>query len=240
MESGSDNTSNIYLNWVASHYDKFADSFESTRNPYSEKVGSYQRTPAWQKILDGRETVSKILKDNKIDAVMYMNCFDVATEEKFFMNSDNYSPAGYDNIFGSKLGFPDISIPMGFSDTDSKYTSEMPLGLSVFADFGQEKTLMNIAYAYEKQAGDFIRRMPKITPALEDETLSTFLDNLIDTAYSIDYSRYPNGKPEGKVRVMINACEKAKDVDTKDPYATYDAAKKIAEALDKVIAALKG
>ena len=38
--------------------------------------------------------------------------------------------------------------------------------------------------------------------------------------------------------VSFAGCEKAKAVDTKDPYATYAAAKSLAEAYDRVIAAI--
>ena len=240
MESGSENVTNMYLERVARYYNEFAESFESTKNPYTSKIGSYKRIPKWQKILDGRAEISKILKKNRIDAVIYLNYFDVAPDESFFVNTDDYNSAEYDIVFGPKFGFPEITVPMGFSDTDSKYISEMPLGISVFADFGQEKTLLNIAYAYEKQAGDYIRRMPANTPALEDKTLNAFLTDLIDNAYSIDFSQYIKSKPEGKVQLMLSACDKAKSVDTKDPYATYEAAKALAEAYDNVMAYLEG
>ncbi|MCR5653128.1 MAG: hypothetical protein K6F88_04935 [Ruminococcus sp.] len=238
MESGRDNTTNMYLNWVASDYDSFADSFKNTKNPYTYKEGSYQRIPAWDRVKDGRAEISKILKAHKIDAVMYLNYFNVAAKEDFTVDSSAYNPAEYDMVFGPKFGLPEISLPMGFSDTDSNYKSEMPLGLSVFSDFGQEKTLMNIAYAYEKQAGEIIRRTPENTPALEDTRLNTFLSCLIDLVYSVDYSKYLNPKPEGKVRIMMSACEKAEKVDLKDPYATYEAAQKLAEAYDRVIEAM--
>ena len=144
----------------------------------------------------------------------------------------------YDIVFGSKLGLPDITIPMGFSDPNEEYTSEMPLGLALFAGYGQDGTLLRIAYAYEQQAGSIIRRMPEITPALEDKELNTFLTDLIDRAYSIDYQAYGE-KPEGKVQLMMNACEKAMDTDMKDPYAVYEAAEALAEAYDRVMSALE-
>ena len=46
-------------------------------------------------------------------------------------------------------------------------------------------------------------------------------------------------KLEGKVQLMLSACEKAAEVDTKDPYAAYEAAEKLAKAYDRVIAASK-
>ena len=216
--------------------DELADSFEETENPYTAKVGTYQRVPEWQKVLNGREEIAKIMEENDIDAIMYLNCFDVADNEDVIVEA-KYNGAEYDIIFGPLLGLPEISLPMGFSETNEKYTSEMPLGLSVLAGYGQEATLLQIAYAYEQQAGDYIRRMPETTPALEDPRLNDFLNDLIDQAYSLDYSKYKK-KVEGKAQLMLAACEKAKAVDKKDPYAVYEAAKELAEAYDNLKAAM--
>ena len=60
----------------------------------------------------------------------------------------------------------------------------------------------------------------------------------MDAAYSIDYDLYKT-KPTGKVEIMKEVCDKADDVDTRGPYATYEAAKKLAKAYDSVIKALK-
>ena len=104
--------------------------------------------------------------------------------------------------------------------------------------YGNEKTLMEIAYAYEQQAGANIRRMPERTPALQDKKLNAFMEDLMEQAYSIDYSKY-NKKSDGKVQLMLNACDKAKNVDLKDPYAAYEAAEYLAAAYDRVMAALE-
>ncbi len=101
---------------------------------------------------------------------------------------------------------------MGFSDPDDKVASELPLGMRLVGKYGDEKTLIEMAYAYEKQAGDKIRRMPASSPALEDQNLDAFLEALMDEVYSIDYSLYKN-KPESKVKaspktVKANAAKK--------------------------------
>ena len=232
-ESGEYNAYYLYLNWHTSGSDDLASSFAETENPYTEKSGSYYRVPAWVKVLEYRQKVSRILKENDIDAVMYLNYFDVPEDEALISSGNGYNDAGYDMLFGPRLGFPDMSIPMGFSNTDDEYLSEMPLGLSVFADFGQEEKLMQIAYVYEKQAGDYIRRMPDQLPALEDEGLNSFLKELIEKAYSL--SRSDNSKKEGRIQIMLNACEKAMNVDTEDVYATYKAAEELAEAYDQAV-----
>ena len=41
------------------------------------------------------------------------------------------------------------------------------------------------------------------------------------------------------VQPMLNACEKAMNADTKDPYAVYKAARVLAEAYDSVMTALE-
>ena len=233
------------------------DSFAQTVNPYTKDVGPYKRGPSWAGMfdahemfegvpegeytlygtLDGRAEVSRIMKEHDIDAVMYVNFFDVAPDQSE-INNISINGAYYSYIFGPSLGLPEISLPMGFSETSGEYTSEMPLGMSIFSDFGNEETLMQIAYAYEKQEGADIRKMPERTPALKDENLNAFLENLMEDVYSIDYSAYKS-KPEGKVQLMLNAYEKAKNVNTKDPYATYEAAGNLARAYDRVVASLE-
>ena len=215
--------------------DELADSFESMVNPNSENVGGFMRTDSWQKTLDYRKRVSDIMKANKIDAIMYLGFFNAphGKDEPTSMNQSYYL-----YTFGPSMGFPEMSIPMGFGEKSETYTSEMPVGLNIFADFGQEKTLMDIAYAYEKQAGSFIRRMPETVPALADENLNAYLETLMDKVYSINYSAYKK-KPTGKVKLMYNAYERAAAVDTSDPDATYKAAAKLARAYDRVIKALK-
>lgn len=212
-----------------------ADSFEETEDPYTEKMEDFSRVPSWNTTLKGRSEVSNIMKEQNIDAIIYMNFYDAVPDLPV---SSIDTGTSYAMIFGPALGLPEISIPMGFSDPGSDYTMEMPLGINLFADFGEDKTLMEIAYAYEQQAGSYIRRMPAITPALEDQTLNDFLDKLMDKAYSIDYTKY-NAKPEGKVQLMLNAYEKAKNVNAKDPYEVYEAASTLASAYDKVMTSLE-
>ena len=226
-----------YLDQVASGTGRPAGALETTPNPYWKKVGKYQRIPDWKRALEGRRKIAKILKANDIDAVVYLNFFDVAEKEKPWIEPAE-NTANYDISFGSKLGLPEISLPMGFSRTDSSYKNEMPLGLSIFAGFGKEKKLMKIAYAYERKAGENIRRMPESTPALEDKTLNKFLKELIKKARSIDNTKY-SAAFEKKEKQMLKALKKAEKVKTKDPYATYEAAKDLAEAYDSLVVFLE-
>ena len=236
-ESGTYNVTQMNLNWISIGGDDYAESFEKTKNPYTETVGSYKRDPSWKKMLAGREFVSKVMKDNNLDAVFYLNFFDVAQKELQIVDDKNYNHAEYDMVFGPLFGLPEISLPMGFSNAKGENINELPLGLSIFADFGQEEKLIKIAGVYEKQAGDSIRRSPDLTPALEDEALTAFLSELLDKAYSIDSGKAAK-KCGGKYQLMLAACEKAVAVDTKDVYATYEAALTLAEAYDNVKANL--
>lgn len=67
---------------------------------------------------------------------------------------------------------------------------------------------------------------------LEDKALSAFLADLIEKAEALDVVN----RPREKVQIMTDACQKARAVDTKDPYATYEAAKALAEAYDALTA----
>jgi hypothetical protein len=220
--------------------ESMADSFETTKNPYNTEVNGYMRCGSWEKTLEARAKVMKVLEDNDIDAIMYVATLDVPPtysnfDKQFLPNNMAYA---YAFTFGPALGMPEIALPMGFSDADDQVKTELPLAMRLAGKYGDEKTLMQIAYAYEKQAGDSIRRMPANSPALEDRNLAAYLESLMDQVYSIDYSAY-NKKPVGKVKLMESAYAKAAAVDTADPYATYKSAEKLAKSYDKVMHELK-
>lgn len=96
--------------------------------------------------------------------------------------------------------FPEIMIPMGFSEATKEEPCEFPLRLSLFAGFGKDDTLEQIACACQQQAGSLIRRMPENAPALRGEKLNGFLEALMETARSIDTSRFSND-PAGKAEI---------------------------------------
>lgn len=215
--------------------EKAASSLAEMVNPYDTEA----HQEMWSKMLNFRDQISKILKDNQIDAVMYVSQNDVADIEETSDNKNN--GASYINNFGPVAGLPDMMIPMGMSKTDAAngYTHAMPLGMSMFSSYGNEKTLMEIAYAYEQQAGDAIREMPDTVPALKDENVAEYLEELEEKVYDIDYSLY-SVYPEGKVKSMYRKCDKAEEVDASDVYATYQAAMNLAKAYDKVMEVLNG
>ena len=176
--------------------------------------------------------MTQILEDNGIDAVMYLSFFDTAATDDSYIEDDPNN-AGYDISFGPKLGLPEISLPMGFSD------GGMPLGLSLFSGFGQEQKLINIAYSYEQQAGDEIRRIPDNIPPLADEGLNQYVADMIEKAYELSESRYDPAF-RGLVQEMLAACDKASTVDPEDPYAMYEVAEEIAESYDRMKAIIGG
>lgn len=232
----NDGTLHMYLDKLTADYYTLADSFESTPNPYSLNIGSYKRIPDWKKVLKGREQISNILEENGIDAVLYLSFFDTAADDASYVEDDpNY--AGYDIAFGPKLGLPEISIPMGFSHTAEGTERELPLGLSLFAGFGQEDKLIKIACAYEHQAGDEIREIPDNIPPLKDEALIGFISELSEKAYELSNVRHDSAF-EGLIREMLDACDKAESTDQNDPFSLYEAAQVFAEAYDKVKAIL--
>ena len=224
----------------------YADSFEETRSPYTLEINGYMRHKVWEKTLPARAAFADVMQQKNVDAVIFLVNTDVAghDHEDYFDTLQQINPgiSTFSNqnayLFGVFYGCPDMVIPMGFSETDETCPNPMPLGMHVVGKFGDEKSLMQIAYAYEQQAGPDIRRMPAAAPALKDPNLNAYLEALMDEVYSIDYAAF-GSKPEGKVRLMEEAYDRASAVDRSDPYAVYDAAYNLAKAYDKTVAALK-
>lgn len=210
-------------------------SFEDMENPYETE----QYKKMWTAMKNFRTKISDILKENGIDAVLYVSQTDVCDKEESSNNHNN--EASYINNFGPVAGLPDMMIPMGMSKTDESngYDHALPLGMSMFSSYGNEATLMQIAYGYEQQAGESIRQQPYTTPALEDKNVDNFLDDLMDKVYSIDYSKY-TVYPTAKIKKMETKYDVAAVTDTSDVYKTYKATKDLATAYDNVMNALSG
>lgn len=155
---------------------------ESMIAAYSYDTTSYGRTRF-------REVVTKLLAENGIDAVMYISQTDVAQIE-VYSNDDKNNPAIYINEFGPVAGLPEIMLPMGFSETDSEngFDHPMPLGASLFAGYGQEAVLLEIAYAYAQLAQ--VREQPWTTPALPDAALVAFAQQLLADAEKLPSANY--------------------------------------------------
>lgn len=210
-----------------------ATSLAEMTNPRS--LESY--TNAVTNRLKFRNEVNKILKDNGIDAVMFVPYTQPANKEADSQNASYANSANYTSHFGPTAGLPEMAIPMGLCDTDETlgYDKEMPMGFNLFTSYGNEKELIEIAYGYQETSGyDNIRTAPYTTPALEDKDLDKYLDNLMEKVDTINYDNY-TVYPQGKIQVMINKYVKAADVDESDVYATYSAAYDLAKAYDKVM-----
>ena len=96
---------------------------------------------------------------------MYLEFFTVPPDDATAGEDIQMNYTGYTVWYPIYMGFPEIMIPMGFSEATEEYPSELPLGLSLFAGFGKDDTLVQIAFAYQQQAGSLIRRIPENTRA---------------------------------------------------------------------------
>ncbi len=193
----------------------------------------YLRPDDWRLVLKERKRISQILEDNDIDAIMY-----VYFESPAFLNNSFSmirNPSPYERAFGPALGFPDINIPIGFATPiDGETDKKFPLGIGLIGRYGGEKELLEIAAAYEREAGASIRKEPESTPALRDERLNSFLDALMEKACSLDPGKYGGSVASG-YRKLQYAYNKALSADYSDPYSVYNAASELSEAYDRVI-----
>lgn len=212
------------------------DSIESAHNPETDPISDPRATEEYEqmkaKMLNFRETVNEILAENDIDAVVFISQTDVADKEETSDNKNN--AASYLNKFGPVAGLPEMMIPMGFAETDAEngYDESMPLGMSMFSSYGNEATLIEIAYAYE-QIADNIRMAPSSVPALEDENVNEFLSSLISEVSEMS----PQAYTQESWNDVASALADAEAVDTVDAAATYDAALALAEAYDGLVEA---
>lgn len=226
--------------------DEYASSFEETENPYTADINGFKRKELWSKILSYRAAINDAMEEKNVDAIMFVQDLNVPVHDTEDPNNNmaqivaNANAAGraYSFILPAYLGNPSMVLPMGFSETDESCTIPMPLGMHIIGKFGGEKALMEIAYAYEQQAGPDIRQAPACAPALCDANLNAYLEALMNEVYIIDYSAF-GSKPEGRAKLMEKAYDKAAAVDMSDPYAVYDAAYNLADAYDKTIADLR-
>ncbi len=155
---------------------------------YIASAVSSDATPT--KMQSIREYVTDLLKENQIDAVIYVSQNDVAETQK--------NPSGqFDNasrylfLFSPMGGLPEIMLPMGLSETDPEngLAHAMPLGLSMFAGYGNDEVLLQIAYAYDQIAN--VRTHPWTTPVLPDAALAGYAQTLLSQAEELlpsDYS----------------------------------------------------
>ncbi|MEW5918630.1 MAG: amidase family protein [Gemmatimonadota bacterium] len=131
-------------------------------------VGHSTREPGFGTLLQNREAlrvaILKIMADHKLDALIYAT-FDAPPSvipDDILVNPRAYSSYGYtrgDNRFlSATLGWPALTVPMGFT------RDSLPAGLEFLGRPFSEAKLLAFAYAYEQATK--LRRPPRTTPRL--------------------------------------------------------------------------
>jgi len=99
------------------------------------------------RIPSARQLIIELMKDEKLDALVFptMLCpasplFDLKDKTYVCSASDAYIPS----YLASSTGFPEITVPMGFTKHG------LPLGISFFATAYDEPRLIGLAYAFEQ------------------------------------------------------------------------------------------
>lgn len=152
-------------------------------------IASVNQNDAPSNMLAIRQHVTDLLRQENIDAVIYVSQNNVAeTQANPVGKYDNLS--GYIYTFSPLGGLPEITLPMGLSETDPEngVTHPMPLGLSMFAGYGNDDVLLQIAYAYDQIAD--VKTHPWTTPALPDENLAAYGKQLLEQAGALERDGY--------------------------------------------------
>ena len=143
----------------------------------------YKETSAYQNYLNIRNNNIKLannrFEEYEIDAIIYPTL-----KTKLYTNDE----AKYSQIYTPSsstaplIGFPAISIPMGFYD-------ELPYGLEIMAQANNEKVIYQIASAYENLTNYY--QTPSIAPSLYE--IPEEVNNLLEyyDTYKND-SKYEN------------------------------------------------
>ena len=85
------------------------ENAEEPEDPYSYVTeAGYARPPYWKTYLDSRETVQNILEENDIDAVMYLEFFNVPPDDATAGEDIQMNYTGYTVWYPIYMGFPEI------------------------------------------------------------------------------------------------------------------------------------
>ena len=152
-------------------------------------ISGYMSEEYINRVRDGgvaffRRAIDDILEDLEIDAVVYVSQTDVPEiETTASWRSDNQSY--YINVFSPIVGLPEITLPMGLSETDPSngINNGLALGLSMFAQYGRDADLLAIAAEYERLSDT--RTLPVTVPALPDNALAELAARAKDRAEGI-------------------------------------------------------
>ena len=138
-------------------YDPSIDSFLKAAN--STENGLEQ--PEYKNRLAGiqalRDGILKLMADKHLDALVF-------PQQKRLVVPIGQPQADRNGILAALTGFPEISVPGGFSARMSSAPRGVPVGLEIFGRPWSESKLIGYAYAFE-QATHF-RRQPRSTPSL--------------------------------------------------------------------------
>lgn len=106
-----------------------------------------------------RQEITKIMKDNKLDAIVFptMSC---PASNRFDKEDPTYSCEAYDtyaaSYVASATGFPEITVPAGTVEAG------VPVGISFLGTAYSEQKLLDLAYSFEQATK--ARTVPVHTP----------------------------------------------------------------------------
>ncbi len=87
---------------------------------------------------------------------------EAAPEKGAVRGADNYNVLGRGTRISTTTGFPAITVPAGFTESDG-----MPIGLEFLGKPFHESTLIRLTFSFEQATGH--RKLPSTTPELDDE-----------------------------------------------------------------------
>ena len=194
-----------------------------------QQISYLSRNDAQETMAQFRSSITELLAENNIDAVLYISQTDVAELERSSGYCETFHPAFYISSFGPMAGLPEIVLPMGLSETNPEagYDNPLPLGMSLFAGYGKEHVLLEIAYAYEQLCPP--RQQSPYTPPLYDEALVDFARELLADAQALEAGDYT---PESYTALSVSIRTVESCLEKDDMSLLHARTQKLAQAYD--------
>lgn len=106
---------------------------------------------------------------------LFSTCGDIliAPSVDFFPYKSKMKGGLYPHIIGCLFGYPQMSLPMGFSEPSPGAPKGLPLGLYAISKPGKEHLLVRLAYAYQKMYGPG-PVLPASVPSQKDSSVPAF------------------------------------------------------------------
>ena len=151
----------------------FKSKAEMLRSPDFEKVVPYAQSrlratsdvTRHQRYLVARDelmiSLSKVMADNKLDAIVYKSMEHQPTLIKDGINPPFVNTKGAPHLNTFLVFVPAIAVPAGFT------TDNLPAGITFMGRPYDEGTMIKLAYAYEQATHH--RQPPRTTPPLPGE-----------------------------------------------------------------------